>query len=290
MPEPITDTLMALVGQDDVIVVHKSLVQFTGSLEAGMMLGQLLYWTPRASIPEGWIAKSDDDWADELSLTNYAVRKARKALEEMELIETRLARFNGAPTLHYRIRIATLRNKWARFVSQRNSILRNRKNDFAKSQNGLSENEESLTETTTETTAEKLSERGKPLSDTPTSLGEWLQIIGGASNRPAMLRRMHMVLFPSHDPPDYGYVGKAARVVGGAAALAHLLWTISARHPDGDPLAYIIATHNSKNGRHHKDGDNERRSTESAGDTGEAENRTSAIQAAQIAAALAGKR
>jgi hypothetical protein len=136
-------TLIALSGNESVITVRKPFVQFTGSLEAGMMLSQLLYWTPRARIPGGWIAKSDREFNDELCLSSYAIRKARKELERLGILETALKKFAGAPTTHYRLKMAELRQAWATFISQM---------DLSNSQNPIVEIKESSTETTTETT------------------------------------------------------------------------------------------------------------------------------------------
>ena len=82
-----SDLVLSLItlsgGKDDVIVVHKSFVKFTGSLESGMLLGQMLYWTPRAVARGNWIAKTDREFQEELSLSRYALRQARATLEEM---------------------------------------------------------------------------------------------------------------------------------------------------------------------------------------------------------------
>jgi hypothetical protein len=52
---------------------------------------------------------------------------------------------------------------------------------------------------------------------------------------------MFAILYPGLDPPDFGYIGKTAKAVGGAGRLAELLWQFSTRPPTGDVLAYIQA-------------------------------------------------
>ncbi|HUW08938.1 MAG TPA: hypothetical protein VM537_04370 [Anaerolineae bacterium] len=121
----VVDTLLDLSGQRNVITVYRAFVDFTGDLAAAMMLSQLLYWTPRSPDPDGWIAKSDVAFAEELCLTTYGVRKGRKILEEMGFLHTEVKRFAGAPTLRYRIDQEFLFRKWT---------LRKRKMDFAKTQ------------------------------------------------------------------------------------------------------------------------------------------------------------
>jgi DnaD/phage-associated family protein len=147
---PILQTMLMMVGQSNVITIHRPLVEFLEeNLEAAMLLGQLLYWTPR-SVMGGWIAKSDVDFQKELCLKRYSVRAAREMLLSKDLIETDLRKFSGAPTQHYRVRMDQLDKQWRAFII---GLSENGQSDYAKTDNpGLSENEQSLTEITTETT------------------------------------------------------------------------------------------------------------------------------------------
>lgn len=149
-------TLLALAGTQNRIVIDKAFVQFTGSLEAAILLSQLLYWTPRAGRPDGFIAKSSKEWASELFLSEYAIRKAREHLENMGILETKVMRWNGSPTLHYRIKMDELINRWNRWISQL---------DFAKSQNPNCENAESITDITSEITSNTTSSDAKNASE-----------------------------------------------------------------------------------------------------------------------------
>lgn len=80
----------------------------------------------------------------------------------------------------------------------------------------------------------------------PSTFQEWQQVVregrtetGKLNNRPASLVWMCRVLYPGLDPPDFGYIGRVAKKVGGAGRLADLLWQHSTRPPTGDLLAYI---------------------------------------------------
>jgi hypothetical protein len=150
-------TLISLSGEENTIVVRRSFVQFTGTLEAGMLLSQLLYWTPKSTM-NGWIAKTDDDFSNELCLTQYAVRKARSELEKCGILETKLKKFNGAPTVHYRLDLDALQRKWISWIQ---------KTDFAKTQNGSCENAKSITETTAEITPEIIDDSADASSSMP---------------------------------------------------------------------------------------------------------------------------
>ncbi len=141
---PLAASLLQMAGQSNVITVRRPFVAFTGSLEAAMMLDQLLYWTSR-SVMGGWVAKSDVDFQEELCLTRYSVRAARDRLIEMGIIETDVRRFNNFPTQHYHILMDKLLEQWSDFVSR---LSENEQTDCAKSDSRLSENEQTLTETT----------------------------------------------------------------------------------------------------------------------------------------------
>ncbi len=58
--------------------------------------------------PDGWVYKTFKDWGKELHTTERQLRKARWRLQQMGLIETRLKRANGAPTVHYRANLSAL--------------------------------------------------------------------------------------------------------------------------------------------------------------------------------------
>lgn len=157
---PLAASLLQMAGQVNVITVRRPFVSFTGTLERAMLLDQLLYWTPR-SVMGGWIAKTDAEFQDELCLTRYSVRAAREGLAEMKLIETDVRKFKGFPTQHYKVNMAELTKQWSAFIFRLSEI---EQTDYPNSDNGLSEIEQSLTETTTETTRYRFALVSKNLS------------------------------------------------------------------------------------------------------------------------------
>lgn len=82
-----------------------------------------------------------------------------------------------------------------------------------------------------------------PLADRFHSL---LAELKTTDNKPAKLREVYVLCFGDGDVPDYGYLGKAAKDVGGAGRLAELFWQYSAKPPTGDVLAYIVKAHKQK--------------------------------------------
>jgi uncharacterized phage protein (TIGR02220 family) len=134
-------------GQNNVITVNVVLIDFVGDLEAGLFLSQMIYWSDRTTREDGFFYKTDEEWHQETRLSKYLVRKSRKKLEQMGLLETKVMKANGNPTVHYKF------NK-NRFSEMFISFLRNRKNESANSKKRCFENEKSLTEITTEITTE----------------------------------------------------------------------------------------------------------------------------------------
>lgn len=245
----LADTLIALTDDRNCVIVRKPLVYFTGSLEAAMLFNQLLYWTPRSRM-DGWIAKSDAEFSDEVCLSPYAVRKARERLVSMGILETKVKKFNGAPTTHYRLIMDQVTEQWGSFVSQM---------DLSKSQNPFDENDKSITETTSEIYPPPPEGEGPEVQneDNPSSFNGWVDMLRESTSKQAVLVRMHEALYPDRSPPQFSFMAKIARDVGGARMMAKYLWEFSPRPPTGDILTYIRGTHKGRtrnNGKYRHNG------------------------------------
>jgi hypothetical protein len=70
-----------------------------------------------------------------------------------------------------------------------------------------------------------------------------------APNKPAVLHSVYTLCFGSAGAPDFGYLGKTAKQVGGAGRLAQLMFELVTRPPAGDILAYIVAEENGRKKR-----------------------------------------
>lgn len=74
----------------------------------------------------------------------------------------------------------------------------------------------------------------------PHNLDGWLDRVRESKNRNSTLLFMFNILYPdATETPDYGYLGKTARVVGGAGRLAALMWECSSKKITGDVMRYI---------------------------------------------------
>lgn len=94
--------LREFAGQANTLTIPRPFITMTGSLESALLLSQIVYWSDRATMKDGWFAKSYPEWETELTLSQYQVSKAVKSLKEFG-VETKLKKFNDAPVLHYRI-------------------------------------------------------------------------------------------------------------------------------------------------------------------------------------------
>lgn len=89
-------------GQGNTLTIPVPYVKLTGSIEGGLLLNQIVYWSDRTKMLDGWFAKSYDEWEQELFLTKRVVTRLTGLLRKVG-VETKVKRFNGSPTLHWRI-------------------------------------------------------------------------------------------------------------------------------------------------------------------------------------------
>jgi hypothetical protein len=86
------------------IAYFPSLAPHVGGTNAAILLCQLLYWTPRAKDPEGWIYKTQLELIYETGLSRHEQRAARTALKARGLLEERYDRL--AHQLYVRVPVA----------------------------------------------------------------------------------------------------------------------------------------------------------------------------------------
>jgi hypothetical protein len=104
--DQIKAVIKASTGQANVITTPRAFIKFTGDHISAMLLAQIVYWSDRTDDPSGWFYKTDQDWAEELCLSSYQVRRATTRLAELG-VEHAVRRHSGAPTSHYRLNFDT---------------------------------------------------------------------------------------------------------------------------------------------------------------------------------------
>lgn len=137
----IINMIKSISGQANVLTIPRVYIELTGDHLSALFLSQCVYWSDRGR--DGWFYKSEKEWNEELGLSPYQVRRIREHLSDF--IEIDLRKANGAPTMHYKVKIELLTSSIMKKLN--NPLLRN-------STIHCEETQQSLTETTTETTIE----------------------------------------------------------------------------------------------------------------------------------------
>ena len=127
-------TIIKHKGRGNVIPIKNDLLGFCeGDYPTAALLTQLLYWKDKTKVNGDWIAKSAKDWQKELYLSQKQISRITKKLTTLRLIETKIKRFSGSPTTHYRLRDTELKKRFVEYLETGVSI-------FAKSKNPIGQN------------------------------------------------------------------------------------------------------------------------------------------------------
>ena len=139
------------------IAYYVTFAKIAGSVAAGVMLSQLVYWTGKGNNPDGWIWKTAAEMEEETGLTRREQETARRRLRERGFIEERLA---GVPaTLHYRVNLDAVMEAAAQIGEKRQPSLAESANPVStKAPNWIGGKRQTNPENTTEITSETTSD------------------------------------------------------------------------------------------------------------------------------------
>ncbi len=140
----------------DTIDVKRIYVDLTGDLATAMLLSQIIYW----HLPgdEGsklrvkrngkqWLAKGRADWWDECRITTKQFDRSIAILRTLNLVETKLFRFAGSPTVHIHLNLPALMEGVKSILTKgQKPVL------YRKGKNQITERGRTITESTTEIT------------------------------------------------------------------------------------------------------------------------------------------
>lgn len=124
-----------------VVTFNPEFARMVGLNEA-ILFNQLYYWSSRTHRTDGWFYKTKEELTEETSLSRFQQDQARGKLKSLGLIETKVKRANGKPTIHYRVAKQKATNLLYESLETRDSEAR--------------ESRECITETTQEITTENL--------------------------------------------------------------------------------------------------------------------------------------
>ena len=108
MRDEVLSLIKEISGQQSMLVLPRLLIDITLHINSALLLSQLIYWSDRTGERNGWIYKSHKDWQAELGLNRYFLDKARDRLIQLGLIEVKIKKANGSPTMHFRVKADAL--------------------------------------------------------------------------------------------------------------------------------------------------------------------------------------
>lgn len=85
--------------------VNRIFNRFMDSLDGGVFLSQLVYWSDHAKRSDGFFYKTAKEWHDEIHISKHQIDKHTKKLSELGIVETKKIKANGSPTIHYKLDI-----------------------------------------------------------------------------------------------------------------------------------------------------------------------------------------
>lgn len=122
-------------GNERHITVPKIYLELTGDFNTAALLNQMIFWSDKTKRHDGFFYKTYLEWEEELTLSEYQVRRAVKSLKDKGLVETKLKKANGSPTIHYKINMDVLSDSIIKKLKNRNLI--NLSNDTKESEESL---------------------------------------------------------------------------------------------------------------------------------------------------------
>ncbi len=131
-------------GQENILAIPRKYIDFMESINGGIFLSQLIYWSDKTKNPEGYIYKTYEDWEKEIAVSKYHINKETKKMIKMGFLKTKIKKANGNPTVHYKFNIDLFTDAFVKFLTNQNEKL-----NELKLNNSLS-----ITEITTKTKTE----------------------------------------------------------------------------------------------------------------------------------------
>lgn len=151
----------------DTIDVKKVYIDAAGDLVAGVLLSQIVFWfTPNKQGAEKlrvkkegklWLAKGRDDWWEECRITPKQFDRAIKVLQSNGLVEKKIFKFNGDPTVHITIDEDNFLDALSSLVfyqKGKRKFTEGEKGNLPNGKMEIDDSVNSLTEITTESTTE----------------------------------------------------------------------------------------------------------------------------------------
>jgi hypothetical protein len=156
LPPGVPQAFMELM--EKAISFHPAIARLCGGAAPGLMCCQGMYYSRMRHVQErqGWFYKTAREWEEETCLTRREQDTAKKALRDKGFLETKLAKVNGVPTLHFKINFDAILAEFMKAKTAQtdctdapNPLHENAKPESTETPNGNSENAKLLDYTET---------------------------------------------------------------------------------------------------------------------------------------------
>jgi hypothetical protein len=130
-------------GHNRTLALDSSILKFSGDLNSGVFLSQLIYWCDKGKSSDGYVYKTYKDWSDEILLSEYEIKKACEKFKSMGILDVKVRKANGSPTCHYKLDQQAFINAFLNFFEKETENIKN----------GYLNNKDSLTNITAESSS-----------------------------------------------------------------------------------------------------------------------------------------
>lgn len=93
------------ITKERVVSFHPELAEVLDGIEEALFWEQLYYWSDKGKRPDGFIYKTKEEIQKETYLTRTQQDRVRKKLVNKGLLEIKIHRANGSPTIHYKVNV-----------------------------------------------------------------------------------------------------------------------------------------------------------------------------------------
>lgn len=99
----IRELIKRFSGNENTFTVPKIYVEYTGDLTTAVLLNQIVFYSDKSKRTDGYFYKTYKEWYEDCCLTERQVRHSVKKLKDKGVLETKLMKANGSPTVHYKL-------------------------------------------------------------------------------------------------------------------------------------------------------------------------------------------
>jgi hypothetical protein len=100
------------------ISIPRIFIEFMGDIKSAAFLNQLLYWS-KVKGRNKWFFKSYSEWYEEVFLNEKAIRRISNHLKRLGILETKVQKAYGNPTVHYKIDRKAFDDRFRSFCLER---------------------------------------------------------------------------------------------------------------------------------------------------------------------------